>query len=382
MICRTWTSDKKKRKAKTHRSGPRDTVAGPRDAVARQRDAIANGIPAVSETPEPFPETPPQSEGMMTRAQAKGGGGLRHVPGARATRQLGHLARPPPPARESTERAGQEHQGLPPARESTGQDQEQQGLEDDDELMLRRGLLQPHAKYDDGQDGPTDEKRVYNRGELREHDAKWEEPLLKQIKHLKEMTMRAEAARAGKRFKHAVTALSVMSYETGQKNLYRTLAAMTDGQLLSALAEGSIELSINGATPPARQPTSPRPQPANMPTPRRDLPSQPTQRVAPPSQPKREASPLQQQQQASPLDRQQGWGRQERASQGQQSEDSRAQLGSSGQNQPRGDQPPADAPQAQLPTDQPEQTANQKKTHQSIKKALKRYWARKFRKGE
>jgi hypothetical protein len=54
------------------------------------------------------------------------------------------------------------------------------------------------------------------------------EPLLKRIKHLKELTMRAEAARAGKRFKHAVTALSVMSYETGQKFFYGTLAAMTD----------------------------------------------------------------------------------------------------------------------------------------------------------
>jgi hypothetical protein len=157
---------------------------------------------------------------------------------------------------------------------------------------------------------------------------------------------------------------------------------MTDGQLLSALAAGSIELCFNGATPPARQPTPPAPQPANTPTPRRDLPSQPTQRVAPPSLPEREASPLQQQQQASPLDRQQGWGRQELASQGQQSEDSRAQPGSSVQIQPREDQPPADAPQARLPTAQREQTANQKKTCQSRKKALKRYLARKFRKGE
>jgi hypothetical protein len=234
-------------------------------------------------------------------------------------------------------------------------------------------MLRPHADDEDGQDGPTEEKRVYNRGERREHDTEWEEPLLKRIRHLKEMTMRAEAARAGKRFKHAVTALSVMSYETGQKNLYRTLAAMTDGQFLAALAAGSVELSINGATPPAQQPA---PQPANThpATPRRDLPSQPTQQVAPPRQPKREASPLRQQQQASPLDRQQGWGRQERASQGQQSGDSRAQPGSSSQNQPREDQPPADAPQAQLPTAQPDQTANQKKTRQSSKKALKRYW--------
>jgi hypothetical protein len=37
---------------------------------------------------------------------------------------------------------------------------------------------------------------VYNRGKRREHDDEWEEPLLKRIKHLKELTMRAEAARA------------------------------------------------------------------------------------------------------------------------------------------------------------------------------------------
>jgi hypothetical protein len=54
---------------------------------------------------------------------------------------------------------------------------------------------------------------MYNRGERCKHDAEWEEPLLKRIRHLKEMTMRAEAARAGKRFKHEVKALSVMSYE-------------------------------------------------------------------------------------------------------------------------------------------------------------------------
>jgi hypothetical protein len=171
--------------------------------------------------------------------------------------------------------------------------------------MLRRGMLRPHGNDEDGQDGPTEEKRLYNRGERREHDAEWEEPLLKRIRHLKEMTMRVEAASAGKRFKHAVTALSVMSYETGQKNLYMTLAAMTDGQLLAALEAGSVELSINGATPPARQPRPPEPQPANNQpaTPRRGRPSLPKQPDTPPRQPEKEASPLQQQQQANPLDR-------------------------------------------------------------------------------
>jgi hypothetical protein len=220
---------------------------------------------------------------------------------------------------------------------------------------------------------------VYNRGERREHDDEWEEPLLKRIKHLKELTMRAEAARAGKRFKHAVTALSVMSYETGQKNFYRTLAAMTDGQLLAALEAGSIELSISGATPTAHQLTPPAPQPTSTHTaaPRENPQSQPAQRADPPSQPKREASPLQQQQQASPLDRHQGWGRQQWASQGQQSEDSLAQPATSSQNRPKEDQPAREAPQAQPPA-----ATLEKKTRQSRKKAIKRYWARKFRKGE
>jgi hypothetical protein len=85
---------------------------------------------------------------------------------------VGHLAKPPPPACESRGRAGQEWQGLSPASESTGQDQEQQGLEDEEELMLRRGMLRPHADDKDRQDGLTEEKRVYNRGERRKHDAK------------------------------------------------------------------------------------------------------------------------------------------------------------------------------------------------------------------
>jgi hypothetical protein len=40
----------------------------------------------------PLPETPPQSEGMTTRAQTRAGGGkIKHVPSARATRQQVHL---------------------------------------------------------------------------------------------------------------------------------------------------------------------------------------------------------------------------------------------------------------------------------------------------
>jgi hypothetical protein len=250
--------------------------------------------------------------------------------------------------------------------------------------MLRRGILRPHGNDEEGQDGPTEEKRVFNRGEQREHDDEWEEPLLKRIKHLKEMTMRAEAARAGKRFKHAVTALSVMSYETGQKHFYKTLAAMTDGQLLAALEAGSIELSISGAAPPAHQPTLPTPQPTSQhtPAPSGNSQDQPAQPAAQASHPKKEAGPLQQQQQAGQLDRHQGWGRQQRASQGVKSEDSPAQPGISSQKWPKEDQPAVEAPQAQPPAATPDPTANEKKTRRSRKKAIKRYWARKFRKGE
>jgi type IV secretory pathway VirB10-like protein len=213
---------------------------------------------------------------------------------------------------------------------------------------------------------------VYNRGK---HDHEWEEPLLKRIKHLKELTMRAEAKRGGKRFKHAVTALSVMSYKTGQKFFYRTLAAMTGGQLLAALEAGSVELSISGATPPAHQPTPPTPQPTSqhLAPLSGSMQNQPVQPAAQPRQPRKEASPL---------DRHQGWGRQQRASQEQKSEDSLAQSGTSSQNRPKEDQPAGEAPQAQPPAATPDLTANEKKTRQSKKKAIKLYWARKFRKGE
>jgi hypothetical protein len=142
---------------------------------------------------------------------------------------------------------------------------------------------------------------VFNRGERHEHDAKWEEPLLKQIKHLKEMTMRAKAARAGKRFKHAVTALSVISCEAGQKNLHRSLASMTDVELLAALAAGNFELSLQCSTlRPATLSAAQRAEPAShRPTGRRENQASPLHQ-------QRQASPLDQQQQASPLDHQQG----------------------------------------------------------------------------
>jgi hypothetical protein len=175
--------------------------------------------PPLLETPPPRQEPEKQSEGRRTRAQARGGGKGRRRPAARTSRQGRSQAKPPPPARESTGRAERNQRKLPPARESTGQDREEQARENEDELMLRR---------------------------------EWEETLLKRIKHLKEMAMTAEAA------------LSVMSYESGQKHLHKTLAAMTDGQFLSALEAGSRKLSISGAQTPSHQPRQPAKQPASQ----------------------------------------------------------------------------------------------------------------------
>jgi hypothetical protein len=50
------------------------------------------------------------------------------------------------------------------------------------------------------------------------------------------MTMRAKAARAGKRLKHAVEAFSVVDSMAGRRDLYRCLASITDVELLAALA--------------------------------------------------------------------------------------------------------------------------------------------------
>jgi hypothetical protein len=141
---------------------------------------------------------------------------------------------------------------------------------------------------------------LFNRGVRREQDAYWEEPLLKRIKHLKEMTIRAEAARAGKRFKHAVTALSMIGYEAGQRNLYRRLASMTDGELLAALAAGNFELCLEGSTfPPVIPPTATLDQGPQRPP----APQQPGPASRHPAKTGRnQASPLDQQRQASPLD--------------------------------------------------------------------------------
>jgi hypothetical protein len=179
---------------------------------------------------------------------------------------------------------------------------------------------------------------------------------------------------------HAVTALSVISYEAGQRNLYRRLASMTDVKLLAALAAGNFELSLEGSTfPPVTPPTAmldqgpQRPPALQQPGPSSHHPARTG---------RNQASPLDQQPQAGPLDQQRETAGQGEASQGQQDGVSQAQLAYGGQKQPRGDQPTAGTPQAQLQTAQPGATTKGRKTRQTKKKALKRYWARVFRQGE
>jgi hypothetical protein len=62
----------------------------------------------------------------------------------------------------------------------------------------------------------------------------------------------------------AEDALSVMSYKSGQKHLHKTLAAMTDGQLLSTLETGRMKLGRSGDQAPSHQPRQPTTQPASQ----------------------------------------------------------------------------------------------------------------------
>jgi hypothetical protein len=66
-----------------------------------------------------------------------------------------------------------------------------------------------------GSRGDAYAARAWQSFPLTNHDANWEEPLLKQIRHLRKMTMKAEAARAEKRLKHAVAALSAVGTFAG-----------------------------------------------------------------------------------------------------------------------------------------------------------------------
>jgi hypothetical protein len=98
---------------------------------------------------QPLPENPPSRPEPETEQQAEG---------------MGTRAKLPPPARESTGRAGRDQQKLPPARRSTGQEQGEETLENEDVVRVRRGTRRPN-------------------------DDEWEEPLMERMKQLKGMTM-------------------------------------------------------------------------------------------------------------------------------------------------------------------------------------------------
>jgi hypothetical protein len=212
--------------------------------------------------------------------------------------------------------------------------------------------------------GPTEEKRVFNRGERRRHDDEWEEPLLKWIKNVMEQGMRAEATKARKRFKQAVTALSVMSYEARQKDFYKNFAAMTDIQLLAALEAGELEFSSGIAQAPVHQPRAGQPaqQPAQHPA--SQLPGRNGRNLEAPQ-------PSKQRKVGPPgADRHWGWGRQQGPSE---ETAGQSQPGPSSCEQPREEQPAGEAPQAGRPEAGPSQTAK-------MIKSVRKFWAKKAKK--
>jgi hypothetical protein len=74
--------------------------------------------------------------------------------------------------------------------------------------------------------------------------------------------MKAESARAGRCLKIAVATLSVEGAFAGCRDFYRCLSAMTDAQLLAALAADNFELILQGSNfPPATNGPAPFPRP-------------------------------------------------------------------------------------------------------------------------
>jgi hypothetical protein len=213
-------------------------------------------------------------------------------------------------------------------------------LDDEDESMVRRGTVRSHDDDDEVEDGPTEEKRVFNRGERREHEDEWEEPTLKRIRKVLESRMRAEATKAKKRFSKSVQALSVMksggSYEARQKDLCQKFAAMTDIQILAALESGELEFSSGIAQAPVHQQGAGRPaqQPEEKTAsqvPGSQLPGSRQRRVGPPS-----------------ADRHWGWGRQQGPS-----EEPDGTAGPSSSCQPSEDRPAREPPEAERPKAEP-----------------------------
>jgi hypothetical protein len=164
-----------------------------------------------------------------------------------------------------------------------------------------------------------------------------------------------------------------------------------DVELLAALAADNFELILEGSRfPPGTNEPRPTPQTTldtgqgrgdNVRTLEQGPPPQrPTTRQQP--GPASQHPARTKQNQARPLDQQQRPAGQIKANRGHQDGDSQAQPGYSSQKQPMGHQPPASTPQAQLPTARQGASTNGRKTGQTKKKALKRYWIKVFRQGE
>jgi hypothetical protein len=233
--------------------------------------------------------------------------------------------------------------------------------------MIRRGTVRSHGDDDEDEDGPTEEKRVFNRGERREHEDEWEEPLLKRIRNVMEGRMRAEATKARKRFSQAVQALSVMksvrSYEARQKDFCKNFAAMTDIQLLAALESGELEFSSGIAQAPVHQQGAGRPaqQPEENPAsqvPGSQLPGRDggNRETLQPSRQRRVGPPS--------ADRHWGWGRQQGPS-----EEPDGTAGPSSSNQPSEDRPAGEPPEAERPKAKPAGPGK-------FKRKLQKFWAK------
>jgi hypothetical protein len=223
-------------------------------------------------------------------------------------------------------------------------------LDDEDELMIRRGTVRSHGDDDDEVgEGPTEEKRVFNKGERREHEDEWEEPTLKRLKKVLESHMRAEATKAKKKFRQAVQAISVRK---PSKSAEAKFAAMTDTQIITALLAGELEVSGGMPQAPVHQQGAGRPA---------QLPEETTGRRMPASQP-----PASKQRRVGPpsADRHWGWGRQQGPSE---EPDGTAGPGSS--IQPREERPAREPPEAGEPNAKP---AKQGK----FGRQLQKYWAK------
>jgi hypothetical protein len=174
----------------------------------------------------PWPGNPPARPEPETKQQAEG---------------MRTLAKPTPPACESTGRAGRnqcvtqkedEDKGSPLSTEDTPLPADYQPVpenppprpepetEQQAEGMRSPARPPPPARESTGRAGRGQRKLAPDRRSARQaNDNEWEEPLMVRIKQLKGMTMETSGS------------LIMRSAESGQRHWWRTLTSMTDGQL-------------------------------------------------------------------------------------------------------------------------------------------------------